>query len=239
MSPSAPLLQRPRQPTPRVQILTHGAVAPGESRRTTAEELVTVLAHDLRNLLTPLKGRIALIERRALGEGRGDYVDDAQDLARSVARLHRLIVDLLDMRRLDDGLFAIQPQPVELGALVWETVQTLRPADTEIRADIPPGLVILADADRVRQALENVLANALKPSPPGAPVEVRVALEQRVSGGWAVVTVTDHGSGVPAELRPRLFTRFATGPGSVGLGIGLYLAYEITAAYGGTLTLDS
>jgi signal transduction histidine kinase len=200
---------------------------------------MTVLAHDLRNLLTPLKGRIALIERRARGAGRGADVEDARDLARSVARLHCLVADLLDVRRLDDGLFAIQPRPVDLGALVWETVQTLRTQHADVRADIPPGLVITADAERVRQAVENLLANALKHSPAGVPVEVWVEHEQRTDGAWAVVTVSDHGPGIPATLRPRLFTRFATGPGSVGLGIGLYLANEITAAHGGTLTLDS
>ena len=70
------------------------------------------------------------------------------------------------------------------------------------------------------------------------PSSVELDVESAGAGCWAVVTVTDQGPGIPPELFPRLFDRFARGPGSSGLGIGLYLASRIVVAHGGTLTAD-
>jgi two-component system OmpR family sensor kinase len=94
------------------------------------------------------------------------------------------------------------------------------------------------DPNRIRQALENVLSNAIKFSPLGAAVAVELDVESAGAGCCAVVTVSDQGPGIPPELFPRLFDRFARGPGSSGLGIGLYLASRIVAAHGGMLTAD-
>jgi two-component system, OmpR family, sensor kinase len=210
-----------------------------QSRRTVAEELVTVLAHDLRNLLTPLKGRIDLIQRRAAREDRVEDCHDAEELAHSVARLDRLIADLLDVGRLDQSIFVLSPQPLDLVRLVQETVGRFTSEDRGCRVEAPDELVLVADPDRLRQALENVLANALQHSPVGAAVGVAIVREQRSDGPWAVVSVQDQGPGIAPELLPRLFTRFAAGPQSVGLGLGLYLAHSIAAAHGGTLTVAS
>jgi two-component system, OmpR family, sensor kinase len=95
------------------------------------------------------------------------------------------------------------------------------------------------DPDRIRQALENLLANAVKHSPAGGAVSLQVATLARGGDQAAVITVADEGPGIPPELLPRLFERFAAGPGSTGLGLGLYLASRIAAAHGGTLTVDS
>jgi two-component system, OmpR family, sensor kinase len=215
------------------------ATAAEQSRRAAADELVTVLAHDLRNLLTPLKGRIDLIRRRAEREARVEDCHDAEELGHTVARLNRLIGDLLDVGRLDQGIFVIDPQPMDLVGLVQETVARFASADREIRVEAPDELVLVADPDRLRQALENVLANALHHSPEAAPVVVTIKQEQRSDGPWAVLGVQDQGPGIAPEVLPRLFTRFAAGPRSAGLGLGLYLAHSIAAAHGGTLTVVS
>jgi two-component system, OmpR family, sensor kinase len=213
--------------------------AADRGRRTVAEELITVLAHDLRNYLTPLKGRIDLIHRRARREQRQDYLVDAEELQHTLARLNRLITDLLDVGRLEQGLFAVSPQPMDLVGLVQETAARFRSPETEIRLGAPDELVVCADPDRLRQALENLLANAVRYSPPGAAVELSVGVEEQVDEHWAVVTVSDQGPGIPPEMLPRLFTRFAIGPGSTGLGLGLYLAHSIATAHGGSLTVES
>jgi two-component system, OmpR family, sensor kinase len=215
------------------------AEAAAASRRVVAEELVTVLAHDLRNYLTPLKGRIDLIQRRARREQREDYLEDAEELWQSLRRLERLIADLLDVSRLEQGIFGLQVQPLDLVALVQETAARFTSPEHEVRLEAPVELVVRADPDRLRQLLENLLANALSHSPETAPVMVTIAPEQRADGQWAVLSVEDQGPGIPAELVLRLFTRFARGAGSTGLGLGLYLAHSIAEAHGGTLTVDT
>ena len=97
----------------------------------------------------------------------------------------------------------------------------------------------MADADRLRQALENLLGNALRHSPEGMPVIVEVTTERRENTTWAVITVQDAGPGIAPDLLPRLFTRFASGGNTKGLGLGLYLARGIAIAHGGTLTADA
>jgi two-component system, OmpR family, sensor kinase len=102
-----------------------------------------------------------------------------------------------------------------------------------------PELVVQADPNRIRQALENLVANALKHSPAGLPVVIRVEGEQRADGSWAQVEVKDQGPGIPPELMPRIFERFTKGRGSKGLGLGLYLVRSIAEAHGGTLAARS
>jgi signal transduction histidine kinase len=104
---------------------------------------------------------------------------------------------------------------------------------------VPDELRVEADPDRLKQALENLIANALRHSPKGVPVDVELAGERRDDGAWAVVSVKDEGPGIATELMPRLFTRFASGPDSTGLGLGLYLARSIAEAHGGALTVTS
>jgi signal transduction histidine kinase len=212
-----------------------------QARRGAAEELVTMLAHDLNNYLTPIQGRMALLRRRARQQDRTQDLTDLTALGNAVDRLGSLIHDLLDVERLEQSLFDLIRQPLDLAALVEETVRLLAtpemPIDLYLRADDPT--LVQADPNRLRQVLENLLSNASKHSPPGVAVTVELAMEQRDPGRWAIVTVHDRGPGVPAELVPRLFSRFATGPGSSGLGLGLYMARSIAEAHGGTLRYDS
>jgi two-component system OmpR family sensor kinase len=210
-----------------------------QGRRVAADELIATLAHDLGNFLVPIKGRIDLLQRRARREDRTRDLRDVEEAARAVNRVVSLVADLLDSSRLEQGLFALNRQPVDFVDLVRETCAALTTNRVPIRVDVSNEDVVLAvDPNRIRQALENVLSNAIKFSPKGADVVVELDVESASAGCWAVVTITDQGPGIPPELFPRLFDRFARGPGSAGLGIGLYLASRIVAAHGGTLIAD-
>lgn len=210
-----------------------------QGRASASEERITVLAHDLRNLLVPLQGRLQLLQRRAEREGRARDARDVQIAIGALERLNRLIADLLDVGRLDRGIFAVEPRPVDLVALVREAAEALGTAGTRIEIAAPDEVVVYADPDRVRQALENLLSNAVKHSPDGAPIALALTTETRADEVWAILSVTDWGPGIAEELLPRLFTRFAAGPDSSGLGLGLYLARGIAVAHGGTLTATS
>jgi signal transduction histidine kinase len=220
-----------------VEQLTRAATERG--RRAAADELITVFAHDMSNHLFSLKARIELIHRRAKRAEASDYLRDAEAAARGIKALSRLTSDLLDVGRLDQGLFVLNRQPVDLVQLVDEVAQAASVPRNEVQRRGPEELVLLADPSRLRQALSNLITNALKHSPAEVPVVVEVSRQKRKDGPWAVVTVSDQGPGVPPHLMPRLFDRFARGSGSMGLGLGLHLAREIATAHGGTVEVLS
>jgi two-component system OmpR family sensor kinase len=210
-----------------------------QARRAAAEELITVLAHDMANFLLPLRARIELIQRRARREHAADYLRDADGAARTLKALTRLISDLLDVGRLDQGLFTLRPQPVDVVKLAHEVSASVSTPEHEVQYRGPEELVLVADPERLSQALENLLANAMKHSPAGLPVGVDIQEQQRDKGRWVRLAVTDQGPGIPPELLPTLFERSVRGQGSSGLGLGLYLARQIASAHGGTLEVSS
>jgi two-component system, OmpR family, sensor kinase len=210
-----------------------------QTRREAADELIAILAHDLRGPLTPLSGYIKMMRDEAEQAGLATSVRYADASKRAVARLLDMIVNLLDSARLEQGLFALNRQVVDLVHLARETCDVLDTSDIPIVVRGPEALVVEADPDRLRQALENLLSNARKHSPKGADVIVELAEEQREDGPWAKLTVRDAGPGIAPEMVSRLFTRFARSAGSQGLGLGLYLVRGIAEAHAGTLTVES
>ena len=217
--------------------------AEAQGRRAAAEELITVLAHDLRNYLAPLHGRMEVLRLRAQRDAREDDAQDAAAAAKAVLRLGGLVSDILDVARIEQGVFRIQPQPCDLGAMVRETATLLATAEHPVRVTVEEGLrvVVQADPGRLRQCVENIISNAIQKSPESAPVSVFVTLQAtRPDGPLARVEVIDEGPGIPAELLPHVFERFVSGSaGEGGLGLGLYLAKRIAGVHGGDLTVES
>lgn len=210
-----------------------------QGRRVAADELVTVLAHDLGNHLAPLKGRIDMLRRRASREERQRDIVDADEALHALGRIQQLIGELLDAGRLEQGLFTPATQPADLAALAREVADRLRSEETEIHVRTPDDLVAQVDPGRICQVLENLLTNAIRHSPLEMPITLEVRRERREDGDWAVLTVQDEGPGIAPELLPTLFQRYATGPDSRGLGLGLFVARGIAEAHGGTLTAES
>lgn len=208
------------------------------ARRLVAEELVTVLAHDIGNYLTPLLGRVQLLNRRAAREGRTREVQDAQLLQQGLERLQLLITDLLDVGRIEQGIFAVERQPVNLADLAREAAAALQTSQFRVDIQTPEELVVLVDPNRIRQAIENLLSNAHRHAP-GSPARLLIETEQQHSTTWAILSVQDHGPGIAPEILPHLMNRFVRGGASGGLGIGLYLARSIAEAHGGKLEVAS
>ncbi len=213
--------------------------AAAQARKMVAEEIVTILAHDLRNYLAAIHGRLGLLGARARRDGRTQDQSDADRGLQVLARLRSMVSDMLDVARLGERSFTVLREPHELVTLVRETLELLEAPEVQIFLTGLDMLVVPADPLRIRQVLENLIGNAIKHSPVGASITVDVAAERRGAVEVAVVRVTDAGRGVDPIVLPRLFERFTTGPGSSGLGLGLYIAHGITEAHGGTLTVES
>ena len=101
-------------------------------------------------------------------------------------------------------------------------------------------ITVTGDPLRLRQCVDNILANALSHSPPGAPVHVYVDRENTESGARARIEIVDEGSGIPESVLPHLFEKFYSvrGERGEGLGLGLYIARRIASAHGGDVTAD-
>jgi two-component system, OmpR family, sensor kinase len=213
--------------------------AANEARQQTADEMISVLAHDLRTPLTPLFGYAEMIRVTAERDGPASTARAAAAMLRGLHRLRRMIDDLLQATRLERGLFAVNPYPVELTQVIRHAIESAGLTAEDIEFDTPVDVLAVVDPPRVQQALENLLSNARRFTPAGTQISVRLDIEERGGVDWAVISVRDRGPGIAPELQSRLFTRFARGATSRGLGLGLYIADGIARAHGGSLTAES
>ncbi len=209
------------------------------------DEFLSVAAHELKTPVTGLLGYAQLLERRAAREpATNERVRHAvRVIGAQAERLSRLVESLLDVSRLETGSFVLDRQPVDLCALVREVGQETQPAlhrhTLECICDAGP-VAVEADRLRLEQVIQNLLQNAIKYSPEGGPIMLRVERH----ADHAALIVSDQGVGIPQEARPHLFERFyrasnIAGSNISGIGIGLYLANEIVTRHGGTIEVTS
>jgi len=205
-------------------------------------DFLTVAAHELRTPLTPLSMYLQSIERRL---ARGQPVDPelATKARRQVTRLGKLVEDLLDVSRLESRRMNLARDRIDLGELAEQTVTDFRggsrPHDLVFHRP-PEGVLVEGDRQRLEQVLVNLIQNALKYSPHGGQIVIKVDKRDRE----AFVSVTDPGIGVPREEQGRLFQRFfraanATTRHYSGLGIGLFVSNEIIQRHGGRFDVQS
>lgn len=197
--------------------------------------LLADVTHELRTPLTVIQGNL---------EGLLDGIyprDDAhlEPILEETRILSRLIDDLRTLALAESGALKLQKEPTDLAALVSETVASFQTQADQVRlalsAEAEPGLVLEVDPERVRQVLENLIANALRYTPPGGTIHVRCATE----GAHAVISVGDTGAGIPPEELDRIFDRFYKSRDSRGTGLGLAIAKNLVAAHGGEISAHS
>lgn len=216
-----------------VEQQTHEAMV--QAHRLAAEEILTVMAHDLGNMLTPIKARLDLLERRARREGQVAYERELLIIKQSVVRVRRLMTDLLDVARFRQGLFTLEVQTFDLVEMLSDMVSIWSTPEHAIQLHAPDHLLITADPSRIQQVLENLLSNATTHAAGRTAVQVTVKEEQHDEGPWVSVTVSNQGPPIPRELLATLFLPFAKGEQSQGMGLGLYLAERIAHAHHGSL----
>jgi PAS domain S-box-containing protein len=206
-------------------------------------------AHDLKNPLTAIKAHTQLLRRR-LAQGAAinneQLMQGLSAIDTSTGAMERLIDAMVDAARLRAGHdLQLQRQPTDLVALVIQAinaVQQISDAHTISLETTVPTLVGEWDAPRLERVLSNVLGNAIKYSPQGGPIVVRIDRRDTETVPWAVVSVADQGVGVPAGDLPHVFERFhrGTNVGRIaGSGIGLAGAKVIVEHHGGTVDIES
>lgn len=225
-----------------MMVLIRDLSAEAEAERV-KQDFVSMVGHELRTPLTLIRTTIDL-----LNEGDAGALNETQQrivevLHANTDRLMALISDLLDMPALDSGRMQIQPEPVDIAAVVQEAVAEAQPAalakDHRLTARTPDYLSVYADRKRVLQVLSNLVGNAVKYSPPGGNIEVSVKLQDP----WVEVRVTDSGIGIPPNEQPQLFEKFyrtTTGRRTTGgTGLGLAIARSLIDLHGGRIWVES
>ena len=208
-----------------------------QGRRAAAEEVVTVLAHDLRDYIAPVSMRLHLLRHRAESEGRTDDASHAAAALRGISSLGALIGSLLDVARIDRGLFSLDLEPLDLASLAREAAALLSNGDHPVVVSSPAPVIVMADPARLRQCLQNLIGNAINHSPANASVNIFISRVRDLDRAWGQAEIIDEGPGIAAELLPRIFDRFVSGREKEGgLGIGLYFAKRVAVAHGGDLT---
>jgi two-component system, sensor histidine kinase len=202
-------------------------------------EFLAMLAHELRNPLAPISMAAALLQR--LPDGPPQLASLQTIISRQVGHMARLLDDLLDAARINNGKITLTIEPILLSYVIEETMETVQPRINErgqrITVDLPPEpLVIDGDGVRLMQVFANLIGNASKYTQDRGEITVRAAL----TGDDVTVTIEDNGGGIAPEVLPHIFELFTQGPRSLarsegGLGIGLNVVRNLVERHGGTV----
>jgi len=231
-----------------VQDLTrafNAMVARMQSSQKSQRHFVANVSHELKTPLTSIQGFA-----QAMLDGTADTPEARKQAAEVIynesARMHRMVLDLLDLARLDAGTADLKMSPLNMSALLNAITEKFSPmankADVTISVSAPANLpILLADGDRLAQVFTNLVDNALKFTPAGGAINLQAEMMQ----GEMQVSVNDTGRGIPASALPHVFDRFYQADISRskgkkhGAGLGLAIVLEIVQAHGGRISVRS
>ncbi|MGA7269439.1 MAG: HAMP domain-containing sensor histidine kinase [Acidimicrobiia bacterium] len=216
------------------------AVATERDAKERLRQFVGDASHELRTPIAAISGYAQLYERGGLTES--DDLDRAMGrIASESKRMQKLVEDLLALARLDQVPLSV-PARVDLVKLARVAILDAGAIDPEHRIsfDSPPSLIVTGDESQLTQVIANLLANARQHTPPRTPVEVGLS----ASKGRAILTVTDHGPGIPDEAIERIFERFyridsSRSRARGGSGLGLAIVSAIVASHNGTISAEN
>jgi PAS domain S-box-containing protein len=207
----------------------------------TQQDIMSVLAHDIRQPLTVIHGNAQLVEMH-LDANRLEAAHSAiQAIQGSAQLMNTMIQDLVDGVRMEAGQLNLKPIPVELNQFLAELIERNAVAFKQNRIRFTPSdvpITVYGERSRLERVVSNLVSNALKYSPSECEVELEIGCQN----GEALVLVRDHGPGIAKEDFPRLFQRFQRlkrGAQKEGVGLGLYISRVLIEAHGGRIWVES
>jgi PAS domain S-box-containing protein len=205
------------------------------------DEFISMASHELKTPITTLKGFIQLLLRKFERQAMPEAVPMLTKMEAQVDRLTKLIDELLDASKIQAGQLDYEEQPVDLAALLRETVELLQatsPTHTLVVRGTPQ-VWMMGDKDRLGQVLTNLITNAIKYSPQANTVDLSIT----ASNETVALRVRDYGVGIPKAHQKKIFDRFyrvCDGQKAFsGLGMGLYITHEIVKRHDGEMTVES
>ena len=223
-------------------VVTMQDLAPLQELERLRVEFLGMVSHELRAPLTSIKGSTTTLLGTSRVLDRTEQRQFIRIIDEQADHMQGLVSDLLDAGRIDSGTLSVDPEPLEVAALVEQARTTFLSAGGRqpIRIDLPPDLPrVMADKPRIVQVLNNLLSNAARHSPESSPIEVSAVRD----GIEVAVSVTDEGRGVAPERLPHLFRRYADAGdgerGAAGFGLGLVICRGLVEAHGGRIRAES
>ena len=196
------------------------------------------MAHELRTPLTIMKAWADTLSKAARKMDQETLLTSAGAISRSADQMEDILRNMSDVGAISSGHLKLDLNDALVSDLIQEVVDDLAQitGGHDLGVSVQDDVLIRIDSARVRQILINLLTNAIKFSPPGAPVQIGVIR----SGDAVQISVSDEGEGIPAERYEELFQRYSRlGAQVQGTGLGLYISREIARAHGGDLALTS
>lgn len=214
--------------------------APENALSLARAEMLSWVSHEIKTPLSSARLNLEMLLRHLSGGGEEAQRRRGTAVLQQLDRMATLVSSVLEASQLSDGRIKLQREPCELKSFLQGVVRYWRDTrpDFEFVLTLPSeAIIVLADAERVRQILNNLVSNAVKYA--GASAWVAITLES--SPGRALIAVTDRGRGMDASELPRIFNRFHRAEGSTGQGhgLGLYIASALAQLHGGALQVRS
>lgn len=205
------------------------------------DEFLAIASHELKTPLTSVKGYAQILQSIFKGRNDAEALLMLSRMDKQINKLTGFITDLLDVTRIQSGKLQFNQELFDLAELTVSILDELQLTTTKhvIKRDITGPLHLYADMDRIGQVVTNLVTNAIKYSPAGGDVLVRIRDEE----GYLLLSVKDVGIGIPADRQSKVFEQFYRAnnyrPAISGMGIGLYISAEIVQRSGGKIWVDS
>lgn len=241
---SAEIEERTKIEKERVQLLRREQAARLEAERANRlkDEFLATLSHELRTPLNAIMGWAHVLGQSS--QDRDTVLRAATVIRQNAASQSQLIDDILDVSRIVGGKLVLDTTLVELHKVIDDAIDSLMPAASaksiQVVRALDPEINVIGDRDRLQQIVWNLVSNALKFTPKGGRVEVRLKDES----GDAQIEVSDTGIGIAAEFLPFVFDRFRQADSSMsrrhsGLGLGMAIVRHLVELHGGTVSVAS
>jgi signal transduction histidine kinase len=205
------------------------------------EDFIRIASHEMKTPVTSIKGNIQLLHKKALNTGDQSFLSAFNSTQKSIARLEKLITDLLDVAKIQSGRIEFDYTRFNLGDLIREAVTSFQTTSESHHIEISGAVnqYVTADYGRLEQVLINLLSNAVKYSPGSTEVGLHVGLVNQ----YVKVSITDSGVGINRKEHKKIFERFYRADQIMekypGVGIGLYVSNQIIQEHKGSLWVES
>ncbi|HMK72110.1 MAG TPA: PAS domain S-box protein [Myxococcaceae bacterium] len=204
------------------------------------EEFLEFISHDLKNPLSIISLQARVLARQLSGRGLPEEAHAVDVIAQSAAFIDRLVRELLEMAYVESQRMELHLEPIALGPFLQTILDRTISSFDRLRVHLEAALPVTAliESQRIERVVVNFLQNALKYSPPGSPIAIRLGVQD----GTAEVSVLDAGPGLSAEEASYVFDKYRRGTSASrkeGLGLGLYISRRIVEAHGGRIGVES